>query len=331
MARRGGRRRQESFVELLLEQPWQVSVGIGVALFVGMKWLLPALGAGSLILKPMATMAAELAWIFAGAFFLIGAIVFAKQKASLATREIREVPRARGKSADEQHTPSWVKHAAKTHPIDPGVARGPLGEPIANVAPEPTQPAASKPDAWTIELLREIEWKRFEDVCQKFYELKGIRSETTPLGPDGGIDIRLYQDDSGVATSVVQCKAWGERSVGVKPVRELLGVMSHEKISKAFFMTSGTFTEEARTIAAANRITLINGDMLLMMIRRLPADAQARLLAFAVEGDYTTPTCPSCGNKMRAVPGKEGRPDFWGCGNYPRCQRTLGMPRGRAK
>lgn len=331
MTQRGRGRRGESFIEILLGLPWQVSAGIGVVLFFGLKWVLPTLGAGSVLLMPAAVMASEMAWLFAGVFFLIGAVVFAKQKASLAKGLMREEPPIRGNSTGEQRTPSWAKHAANKPPFDPTVARGSLGEPISNAVSAPIEPdpVVSKPEAWTIDLLREIEWKRFEDVCQKFYELKGIRSETTPLGPDGGIDIRLYQDDSGVATSIVQCKAWGERFVGVKPVRELLGVMSHEKIAKAFFMTSGYFTDEAKAIASANRITLINGDMLLMMIQRLSADAQARLLAFAVEGDYSMPTCPSCGIKMRPVPGKEGRPGFWGCHNYPRCRQKLGMRRDR--
>lgn len=191
---------------------------------------------------------------------------------------------------------------------------------------EPTATAqAPKPTVWSIELIRDLEWKRFEDVCQQYYEKKGIRSETTPLGPDGGIDIRLYQDESGRPTSIVQCKAWGERRVGVGPVRELLGVMTHEKIGKAFFMTSGSYSDEAKRIAEANRITLIDGTMLLLMIQRLPLNAQQSLLSFATDGDYKTPTCPSCGVKMKSVPGQRGRPDFWGCINYPVCRQKLGM------
>ena len=186
---------------------------------------------------------------------------------------------------------------------------------------------AVKPTDWSIDLIREIEWKRFEDVCQQFYQTKGIRSETTPLGPDGGVDIRLYQDDTGTATSIVQCKAWGERLVGVKPIRELLGVMTHEKIDKAFFMTSGRFSDDAKDVAKCNRITLIDGEMLLMMLKRLPEEDQKKLLDFATEGDYSTPTCPSCGIKMHRVAGKAGRTDFWGCLNYPRCRQKLGMRR----
>lgn len=183
----------------------------------------------------------------------------------------------------------------------------------------------SKPTAWNLDLIRDLEWKRFEDVCQQYYQRKGVRSETTPLGPDGGIDIRLYQDDTGKATAIVQCKAWGERIVGVSLVRELLGVMTHEKIGKAFFMTSGRYSDDAKTTAGANRITLIDGPMLLEMFRRLPAADQEGLLLFATEGEYRTPTCPTCGIKMVPKEGKAGKPDFWGCPTYPRCRQTLGM------
>ncbi len=57
----------------------------------------------------------------------------------------------------------------------------------------------------------------------------------------------------------------------------------------------------------------------------LPEAQQQALLAFATEGDYTKPTCPSCGIKMRHVAGTNGRHDLWGCANYPRCRQKLGI------
>lgn len=322
MARRRGRgKRDESFVEVLLASPWQVSVGVGVAVFVGLKWILPAMAGGNMFLKPISAAASSVAWLFAGAFFLIGAVVFAKEKAAKGKLRMVEPSLLDGdtpRSAPQE--PSWAKYAGGTPP-DPSIPRGSLGEPIEKAV------QLSKPTEWSLDLIRDLEWKRFEDVCQQFYEKKGIRSETTALGPDGGIDIRLYQDDTGQPTSIVQCKAWGERFVGVKPVRELLGVMTHEKIGKAFFMTSGSYSDDAKAIAQANRITLVDGTMLLMMIQRLPAEERDSLLAFATAGDYTTPTCPTCGVKMKVIEGKAGRPDFWGCRNYPRCRQKLGKRR----
>jgi len=328
MARRRGRgRKDESFIEVLLGAPWQVSVGVGVAVFVGLKWILPAMAGGNMFLKPISVAASGVAWLFAGVFFLIGAIVFAKAKA--AKGKLAAVEPAIGRISRDRQGRGEPSSMRREEVARPSLAdRDVLDQVWERREPESMTPSA-KPSEWSLDLIRDLEWKRFEDVCQQFYEKKGIRSETTALGPDGGIDIRLYQDDTGRPTSIVQCKAWGERFVGVKPVRELLGVMTHEKIGKAFFMTSGSYSEEAKAVAQANRITLIDGTMLLMMIQRLPADVRDSLLTFATAGDYTTPTCPTCGVKMKAVPGKAGRPAFWGCRDYPRCRQKLGMRRAQ--
>lgn len=40
-------------------------------------------------------------------------------------------------------------------------------------------------------------------------------------------------------------------------------------------------------------------------------------------GDWTTPTCPSCGVKMAARDSKRGR--FWGCVRLPKCRASLQM------
>lgn len=228
-------------------------------------------------------------------------------------------------------------------PLDPGfVERWQASQPAprsrateirspADRAPAlPAEASAQRPQAWSLEVLRDMEWKRFEEVCLAFYRAKGIRAESTPLGPDGGVDVRLYQapDDPSRCTAIVQCKAWGERYVGVKPVRELRGVMAHEKTDKAFFMAPGAYSDDARAFASENRITLIDGPMFLAMLRRLSPEVGRQLLAQATAGDWTTPSCPSCGTKMLAREGRAGK--FWGCTNYPRCRQKLGMRGERA-
>ena len=105
--------------------------------------------------------------------------------------------------------------------------------------------------------------------------------------------------------------------------RELRGVMAHEKVEKAFFMAPNGFTDDARAFAAENRITLLDGKLFLAMLERLPAEPRQQLLDFATAGDWTTPTCPSCGIKMTARDSKRG--GFWGCVSYPKCRGTLPM------
>jgi HJR/Mrr/RecB family endonuclease len=178
-----------------------------------------------------------------------------------------------------------------------------------------------RPTSWTLKVIQDIEWKRFEDLSMGYYLEKGILAKATSLGADGGIDIKLYQDESGDATSLVQCKSWNRKQVGVKAIREFLGVLTHEKVPKGFFMTSGEFTDDAKAVAKANKVNLINGEMFLSMIKRLPEVSQKKLLALAIAGDYKTPTCSQCGIKMVKRESKRGQ--FWGCVNYPKCRQKL--------
>ena len=88
-------------------------------------------------------------------------------------------------------------------------------------------------------------------------------------------------------------------------MRELRGVMTHEKVEQALLMAPG-FHQGCARFAADNRIDLLDGEFFLTILERLPADANRRLLELATEGDWTTPTCPGCGTKMIARDSKRG-------------------------
>ncbi len=294
------RKKEPSLVEVVLESNWKFSATlaafIAALVFIGIPFITnPILKAVSQALKSAGY----------GLIGIFGLVALVKLFAERMSRH-RYIPDNLDPAVSHWQPPQYA-------PV-PGTR---------SVSPNASSSLSRqfKPTEWSLELIREIEWKRFEELATAYYSKKGIKAVATPLGADGGIDIKLYQDDSGQATSIVQCKAWGSRSVGVKHIREFLGVMHHEKIAKGFYMTSGAYTDEAKEVAKANGITLITGEMLLMLIQRLPEESQQRLLALAVEGDYKVPTCPSCGIKMVHRTGKKG--GFWGCSNYPKCRQML--------
>ena len=334
----GQRKQNVTLLDELMDAPWPLIVVIGVTLFIGLEWILPSLAPDNVILNSIIQAVSAIAWVLFGLFLLIGALFYAMALSSKSNRPTQKTARrgTGGGSVSKRHRPATPTTAPQALE-EPVAAGSPAAEPnpaVAIAEPEETQDIhdvwdehvaemETKPTAWSVDVIRDIEWKRFEDLCQKFYETSGIRSETTALGPEGGMDILLYQDDTGKPTAIVQCSASGDCLVGVRPVRELLGVMTHEKIGRAFFLTSGHFADDAKVVASSNRITLINGEMLFMMLKRLPEAAQNSLLEFATEGDYKTPTCPNCGIKMKRLSGKAGRPDFWACHNYPRCHQKF--------
>ena len=175
---------------------------------------------------------------------------------------------------------------------------------------------------WTPELLKQLEWRRFEELCAAYLEAIGSRTNITHPGPDGGVDIHL-DEGAGGASTIVQCKAWDAYRIGIKAVRELRSAMTAAKVGKGVLITSGRFTQEAVTFAAKENIQLIDGAALFDKLTALAPDKSLALLKFATQGDFVTPTCPACSIKMTSRQStREGR-KFWGCRNYPRCKHTL--------
>lgn len=334
----GHRRRSVTLLDEMLGAPWLLIFFAGVVVFIVLVWVLPDLAPDNIILNSIAQGVAAVAWVVFGIFFLFCAAFYALATSTKSTRSAASHGDTNGGSAARRRRPEPAPaalQALEEEEVAAEAAAVDLGPAVVVVEPEAAQAIhdpwsgqaaeiQAKPTDWSIDVIRAVEWKRFEDLCRKFYETSGIRTATMALGSDAGMDILLYQDDSGKPTAIVQCAAGGDCLVGVRPVRELLGVMTHEKIGRAFFVTSGHFADPAKAVATGNRITLINGDMLLMMIKRLPEAARKSLLEFATEGDYTTPTCPACGIRMKRLSGESEGSDSWACHNHPGCPQRFG-------
>lgn len=145
------------------------------------------------------------------------------------------------------------------------------------------------PQDWSLELLAALEWKRFETVCAEYFRMIGYIPKETSIGPDGGVDVWLYKEGYEKPIGIVQCKAWKTYKVGVKPVRELFGVMAGEGVRLGKFITSGEFTREAEDFAQGKSLDLVSGKRFLELIQKLHVDKKKALLAVATEGDYLTP------------------------------------------
>lgn len=297
MARRP---KKQSLIEIAITGSWIFSAILAGALFIFIYVVMPSVD--NPMFKPMVLILRPLCLFLMAIFGIMASVKFLLQNKS-------------------KSQSTWV---VAPSPVFEKTYDDPVLGVLANSL---VQIDTSPPTVWTLKLIQEIEWKRFEELSTAYYLEKGIHAEATSLGADGGIDIKLYQDDSGNPTSIVQCKAWNSKQVGVKEIREFLGVMTHEKITKGFYMTSGEYSLDAKETALSNKITLINGEMFLAMINLLSEASQQKLLALATAGDYKTPTCASCGVKMVSRSGSRGK--FWGCSNYPRCKQMIHMKKGQ--
>ncbi|OGA72576.1 MAG: hypothetical protein A3G81_21410 [Betaproteobacteria bacterium RIFCSPLOWO2_12_FULL_65_14] len=175
---------------------------------------------------------------------------------------------------------------------------------------------------WTAELLKHLEWRRFEELCAAYYEALGFRAQLTRSRADGGVDIGLSAQDSDGTATIVHCKAWDAYRVGVSPLEALRRAMTASKVRRGVLITAGRFTREAVTFAAQENIQLIDGAGLLGKLAELAPEKSLALLQFTTQGDFLTPTCPHCSIKMISRKSTQAGRKFWGCVNYPRCKHT---------
>jgi restriction system protein len=168
--------------------------------------------------------------------------------------------------------------------------------------------------------LRQLPWKRFEDLLGEAYRRKGYKvEETLGGGADGGVDLILGR---GGKVTLVQCKRWNGAPVGVRQVRELYGVLHDRGASAATLVATTSFTPDAVAFAKGKPIELVDSNALLHLIRNVQTSGKMAVPSPLPEWDHLPPNCPRCGSEMVIREAKKGPKvgsRFWGCPRFPAC------------
>ena len=185
-------------------------------------------------------------------------------------------------------------------------------------APEQTSTISTERSvSWNKQVFADIEWRRFEAVCERLFAQSGFKTKSQSHGADGGVDVWMYSAHAEGPVSIAQCKHFRSKEVDVKLIREFFGVMASHKLQRGTFITTSTFTPDAQKFANENGINAFDGDKLLKLIATRTPEQQKELLDIAYEGEYSIPTCASCGIKLVK------RTKFWGCSNFPKCRTQI--------
>jgi restriction system protein len=77
---------------------------------------------------------------------------------------------------------------------------------------------------------------------------------------DGGIDGVIREDTLGLDAIYVQAKKWApDRNVGPREIREFLGALQDVEATKGIFITTSSFSADARELARRRRVVLMDG------------------------------------------------------------------------
>ncbi len=156
-----------------------------------------------------------------------------------------------------------------------------------------------------IESIRSLSWEQFEELLGEAFRRQGYSVQgNTYAGPDGGIDLTIKRDGN---VYLVQCKHWGRTKVDVKVVREMLGLVTAHGAQGAIIVTSGMFTQGAKSFASGKSIDLVEGHQLVNIIQAVQGRPAVPASATVVGRQPGTVSerpgaslrrCPRCGGDL---------------------------------
>ena len=118
------------------------------------------------------------------------------------------------------------------------------------------------PDKAPIQILYDLSPAEFEEYVANIFARRGYKIELRGRSGDLGVDIEVRQPNGKKA--VVQCKRY-KSTVGPDIVRELYGVLIHERAAHAFLVTTAEISEAAFSWAKGKPMTLIDGETLVQI------------------------------------------------------------------
>jgi hypothetical protein len=126
--------------------------------------------------------------------------------------------------------------------------------------------ATSKSPSAHLQILSGIE---FEQTIAALLRRMGFRAEVTKASGDGGIDIiAIWEKPILGGRYLIQCKRFAEDTViGASIVREFYGALvADRKAAKGIFITTASFSAQAREFALGLPIELVDGEKLLQLL-----------------------------------------------------------------
>lgn len=116
--------------------------------------------------------------------------------------------------------------------------------------------------------LRKTDPYQFEEMMVKLLNAMGYKgtngqSVVTQKSNDGGIDGIINQDPLGLRTVYIQVKRYAENNVvGSPEINSFFGALRRKQADRGVFITTSSFTKDAKEAAKQLNIALVDGEML---------------------------------------------------------------------
>lgn len=197
-----------------------------------------------------------------------------REQAIAAIAEARPQPAPlvylRGAPTTPESLVSWVGFDAKPAILGGAVLllcvcwwlirRRTAGAVAAPAAPTSILPTPADIATWSGERVR--------DVAAALFEYEGSRVQVRP--GESGAELALFLGNEERPRTLVHCQPASAGLAGAKAVRGLFATIVMEGVERAWYVSPGGFTAEARQFAGEHPIVLIGGEELLERLKAMP-------------------------------------------------------------
>lgn len=163
---------------------------------------------------------------------------------------------------------------------------------------------------------------QFEVYLKALFRELGYRPEVTKRSCDYGVDVVL----KGKNRIVIQAKRYGMKNrVGIGAVQEVYAGKAYYKADEAWIVTNSFYTKQAKELANACQVKLIDRVELQNFINKVNPEQKAEDVYRHVEPAERK--CPVCKNQLVIRYSQKNDNKFFGCSQFPTCMHTEAINR----
>ncbi|MED3542272.1 restriction endonuclease [Bacillus toyonensis] len=168
-----------------------------------------------------------------------------------------------------------------------------------------------------IRYIDKMDGHQFEVYLKALFRELGYSPTVTKQSNDFGADLVL----KGKNRIVIQAKRYGMKNrVGISAVQEIYAAQAYYKANEGWVVTNSVYTRQAKELAEACNVKLIDRVELQKLINKINPEYSAEDVYQGVKPAERK--CPTCKHDLVIRNSNKTGNKFFGCSQYPTCTHT---------
>ena len=137
-----------------------------------------------------------------------------------------------------------------------------------------------------LKAIRKMPWCDFEILVSEAFRRDGFYVEAKENSDSNSqVDLTLWKNNQ---TIIVQCKRWDMNKIDAQAIKQLYNCIHKENADACLFITSGKYTQAAKSFAKDKPIALANGKALLELVDSVKNDKNFEVFKYLKRASLET-------------------------------------------